>query len=90
MKVEQMLSHATRFRLHFGPYRTPRFRMGAVVEDELRGAVRIVKLTDAPIPWPIGKAEDGRLALVVYGALAKAVRRESGVAVCHWWGTSWY
>jgi hypothetical protein len=64
--------------------------MGAVVEDEFRGWVKIVKLTDAPIPWPIGKAKDGRLALVVYGGLAKAVRRESGVAVCHWWGTSWY
>jgi hypothetical protein len=79
-----------RLKLHFGPYRTPRFRMGAVVEDEVRGSVRIVKMTDAPIPWPIGKAKDGRLALVVFGGLAKAVRRESGVAVCHWWGVSWY
>jgi hypothetical protein len=64
--------------------------MGAVVEDEVRGPVKIVKLTEAPIPWPIGKASDGRLALVVYGGLAKAVRRESGIAVCHWWGASWY
>ncbi len=79
-----------RFKLHFGPFRTPRFRMGAVVEDAVRGPVKIVKLTDAPIPWPIGKTSDGRLALVVYGALAKAVRQESGVAVCHWWGTIWY
>jgi hypothetical protein len=30
------------------------------------------------------------MSLVVYAGLAKAVRRESGVAVCHWWGTSWY
>lgn len=79
-----------RFKLHFGPFRTPRFRIGAVIEDEFRGPVKMVKLTDAPIPWPIGKAADGRLALVVYGGLAKAVRRESGVAVCRWWGASWY
>ena len=51
-----------RLKLHFGVYRTPRFRIGAVVEDEIRGPVKIVKLTDAPIPRPIGKAADGRLA----------------------------
>jgi hypothetical protein len=76
--------------LHSGSYRTPRFQMGAVVEDEVRGSVRIVKMTDAPLPWPIGKAADGRLALVVYSGLARAVRRESGIAVCRWWGASWY
>jgi hypothetical protein len=81
---------SVRFKLHFGAYRTPRFRIGALVEDEIRGPVKIVKLTEAPIPWPIGKALDGRLAIVVYGGLAKAVRHESGIAVCHWWGTSWY
>ncbi len=84
------MRESIRVKLHFGPYRTPRFRIGAVVEDEVRGPVKIVKLTEAPIPWPIGKASDGRLALVVYGGLAKAVRRESGVAVCHSWGASWY
>jgi hypothetical protein len=79
-----MLPIKGRFKLHFGPYRTPRFRIGAIVDDEVRGAVRIVKITDAPNPWPIGKAKDGRLALVVYGGLVKAARR-AGVAFCHWW-----
>ena len=48
-----MLPASTRFKLHFGPYRTPRFRIGAVVEDEVRGEVTIVGLTGARIPWPI-------------------------------------
>ena len=33
-------------QLLFGPYRTPRFRIGQRVEDERRGTVRIVGLTD--------------------------------------------
>jgi hypothetical protein len=37
------------YKLHFGPYRTPRFKYGAKVECEARGEVRIVKLTDARI-----------------------------------------
>jgi len=36
--------------------------------------VRIVGLSDAPIPWPIGQTRQGPRALVVFGALEKAVR----------------
>jgi hypothetical protein len=44
-------------------------------------------LTDAPIPWPLG--QHGRTRpLVVYQDLAEPVRRESALAVCHWWGVS--
>jgi len=74
-----------RHRLHFGPYQTPRFRMGQRVEDLRRGAVRIVGVSDGPIPWPIG--QHGRAkSLVLYRGLALAVRRESAAAVMHWWG----
>jgi hypothetical protein len=39
-----------------GKYRTPKFRLGDVVRCARRGEVRIVGLSDAPIPWPIGQS----------------------------------
>jgi hypothetical protein len=74
--------------LHFGPYTSPAFEFGDVVECEVRGPVRIIKLTDAPIPWPIGIAPEGGRSLVVYGDLARAVRREANKAVAHHWGVT--
>jgi hypothetical protein len=68
-----------------GTYRTPRFRYGQTVLCEVRGEVTVVGLTDGPIPWPIGKRGRAK-TLVVYKGLARAVRRESNVAVCYWWG----
>ena len=44
------MHHGIRFKLHFGPYRTPRFKYGAVVQDALRGEVKIVGLTAGRIP----------------------------------------
>jgi hypothetical protein len=60
-------------RLHFGPYSTPRFRIGERVEDDRRGLVRIVKVSDGRIQWPIAKGPSG-LSLVLYRGLARAVR----------------
>jgi hypothetical protein len=74
-----------RFRL-LGKYRTPRFRIGRTVFCEVRGEMVITGVTDALIPWPIGKRGRGRHTLIVYKGLAKAVRRESELAICHWWG----
>ena len=34
----------------------------------------------------IGKGGAGQHSLIVYKGLAKAVRRESELAICHWWG----
>jgi hypothetical protein len=66
-----------------GKYRTPRFRIGDVVACARRGEVRIVGLSDAPIPWPLGQPLKGgrRQALSLYAGLAEAVRRESAEAV---------
>jgi hypothetical protein len=75
---------ADRFRL-LGTYRTPRFRYGRTVRCEVRGEVEIVGLHEAPIPWPVGKKGRAK-ALVVFKDLARAVRRESEVAVAHHWG----
>lgn len=79
------MNNTIRFKLHFGPYRTPRFRMGAMSQDARRGEVQIVGLSDARIPWPIGKQGRAK-ALVLNGALVRAVRRESHQAICHWFG----
>jgi hypothetical protein len=78
------MDDAERFRL-LGKYRTPRFRYGRKVLCAVRGEVKIVGLTEAPIPWPIGKRVRGH-SLVVFKDLAKALRRESEQAICHWWG----
>jgi hypothetical protein len=79
------MQDAERFRL-LGKYHTPRFRIGQRVRCLVRGEIVITGMTDAPIPWPIGKRGGGRRSLIVYKGLAKAVRRESNQAVAHWWG----
>jgi hypothetical protein len=76
-----LMEDADRFRL-IGKYRTPRFRIGQHVFCEVRGEMVITGMTDAPIPWPVGKRGRGRHTLIVYKGLAKAVRRESEQAIC--------
>jgi hypothetical protein len=66
-------------------YKTPKFRYGAIVFDEVRGDVEIVGLSDAPIPWPIGKKRNAK-SLVVFKDLVRAIRSESNATVCEWWG----
>lgn len=56
---QQMLPR-TRFKLYFGPYRTPRLRLGAMVQDEVRGQVRI-GVSAGRIPWPIGQKGPGQV-----------------------------
>jgi hypothetical protein len=76
------VTDADRRRLLFGPYRTPRFRYGAPFFCAVRGEVTLVGLSAGRIPWPVGQRGSAK-ALVVYGDLAEAVRRESASAVCH-------
>lgn len=83
---------ADRFKL-LGRYKTPRFKYGQQVECAVRGWLTIVELHDAPIPWPVGinkpgEGEGAHKSLVVFKDLAKAVRRESLISVCHWFGVS--
>ena len=82
------MNDTDRFKLRFGQYKTPRYRIGSTVVCEVLGDVVIVGTSDGRIPWPLGrrKGRRGRSSLVVYRGLAKAVRRESNIAIRHWWG----
>jgi hypothetical protein len=82
------MRQSDRAKLHFGPYRTPRFKLGTKVQCAVRGKVTITGVSKGRIPWPLCRPRTG-FALVVCGDLEKAVRRESGAAVAHWWGVGW-
>ena len=51
------MASVDRHKLHFGPYRTPRFRYGQRVECAVRGELTIKALSTAPIPWPLVLAQ---------------------------------
>lgn len=58
-----------RLKLRFGPYKTPKFNNGDIVQCEVWGEVEIVRVSDAPIQWPIGKRlhkRRGRPTLAVF------------------------
>jgi hypothetical protein len=82
-----MLPDAERFRLLHGPYRAPKCRVGRWLKCRLRGRVKVVAISDAPIQWPMTRLPTGGPAiLILCGDLMKAVRCESSLAVQHWWG----
>jgi hypothetical protein len=76
-----------RTRLLFGPYGTPAFHYGDTVDCLIRGEIEVVGLTDAPVPWPVGKL-GAHKSMILYADLARAVRREAALAVAHWWGVT--
>ena len=66
-------------------YAPPQFQYGQIVFDDVRGEVEIVGLSDATIPWPIGKKRNAK-SLVVYKDLSRAIHFESNATVCELWG----
>src|SRR6266850_2192837 len=65
-----------RHKLHFGPYRTPmRVVIGTYLPCAIRSGVKVVGMSKASIPWPIG-ARDGEQELVVYRGLLRALQSE--------------
>jgi hypothetical protein len=69
-----------------GQYRTPPFKYGDTVICAIRGPVEIVGLSNGLIPWPKCRSTGPNRAIILYGDLADAVRRESVEAVKHWFG----
>ncbi|MBI1348793.1 hypothetical protein GC163_21175 [bacterium] len=74
-------------RLRFGPYHTPLFEYGQSVDCRRFGEITIAGLTDAPIPWPIGKHGRSK-SLVLTGDLCRAVEQKSNMAVAKHWGVT--
>jgi hypothetical protein len=82
------MRQSDRVKLHFGPYRTPRYRVGEEVKCAVRGKVTVVGISSGRIRWPFCRPHTLN-ALVVCDDLERAVRRESAAAVAHWWGVGW-
>jgi hypothetical protein len=78
------MNDCDRFKLVGGPYQTPNVRKGDVVFCEARKCdVVVTGLTSGPLAWPKGRAEPRhKPGIIVFGALADAVRRESNQALC--------
>lgn len=71
-------------------YRPPRCRVGGWLRDVLRGKVKVCAISDAPLQWPMTRHQHGggKPFLIVTKELAQAVRTESELAVCYWWGVT--
>ena len=76
------MQDSDRFKRRYGTYKTPKFEYGDIVSDEIHGEVRIVGLTDALIPWPIGQPlnDRSRRVIVLFDDLAEAVKQEANQA----------
>ncbi len=81
------MRQSDRVKLHFGPYRAPYVRRGRRIMCVLRGELLTEGMTDARIPWPIGRAGVTR-SIVLCGDLELAVEKESFQAVMYWWNVS--
>lgn len=79
-----------RFKLLFGPYRSPRCRVGRTwLSCAIRGRVKVVGISDTPIPWPVTLSNRHRVPIIC-GGLLKAIKRESNQAVARHWGVCEY
>jgi hypothetical protein len=74
-------------KLLYGPYRSPLAKPGDWLVDERLGLVRVIGWTDARLSWP-KLAQRGPASPVVTEELARAIRKESALAVSYWWGVS--
>ena len=82
------MNDTDRYKLHHGPYRSPRCRPGDKLLCERRGREVVVSgMTDAPLQWPYGKGR-GHHSCIVCGDLIRAVQSESEIAVAHHWGVN--
>lgn len=82
------MDDADRYKLLCGPYVAPKCKRGDILTCEARGRdVRVGQMSDGLIQWPCA-LKTGRRSLIVCGDLARAVRTESEIAICHHWGVN--
>jgi hypothetical protein len=79
------MQDSERFKLRFGNYETPKFEYDDIIFDGAHGEVRVVRLTDTPIPWLIGQPLNNTNARVVvlFDSLVDAVKQDTNQAVAH-------
>ena len=76
-----------RVKLLYGPYRMPRCKVGRWLRCLMRGPIKVCGISPAPIQWPFTRrGKRGTVSLILCGDLARAVRKESEIAVAHWFG----
>ncbi len=72
-----------------GPYKSPRCKVGSRLYDILRGDLIVCGISDAPMPWPLGRSHPVCRPLpIVTVELVRAIREESELAVMYHWGVS--
>src|SRR6516225_8970984 len=79
---------ADRFKLRFGPYQCPSYRVGEKVTCEfLQKDVVVGGMTDSPIQWPYPRRKGPR-SPILCDDLIRAVQTEAVIAVAQHWGVS--
>ena len=89
--LEYHIDHAANnTKLIFGPYGTPRCRIGGQLRCAIRGAVIVRGMSDTPIQWPYSHrhASDSRPSLIICGDMVRAIRQESASAVAYHFGVT--
>lgn len=80
---------STDYPLIGGPYKAPRCKVGRELYDILRGDLVVVAISDAPIPWPLGRVHPVCRPLPILTAeLVRAIRTESEQAIVYHWRVS--
>jgi len=78
------MKQSEKVRLHFGPYKSPPVEVGQEVRCALRGLVTVKGFTRGRIRWPYHQPRSEPM-LIIFGELERALRKESTLAVAHWW-----
>ncbi len=81
------MNDTERFKLVHGPYAAPLSRIGEQLFCEVRGWVTVRGMSDGKIQWPMTRVR-GNWTFILCRDLARVVRQEAAIAVCHWWGVT--